>query len=75
MEIRNIDYFLTVADAGSLRSAARSLGVTQPALTKAIRRLEDEAGVSFFTRQARGVSLTDYGRTFLAPCAGHFGPA
>ncbi|MEZ5845780.1 MAG: LysR family transcriptional regulator [Geminicoccaceae bacterium] len=65
MEIRNIDYFLTVAESGSLRAAAKTLGITQPALTKSIRRLEDEAGVAFFERRARGVSLTEYGRSFL----------
>lgn len=65
MEIRNIDYFLTVAEAGSLRAAAKTLGLTQPALTKAIRRLEDEAGVPFFERRTQGVSLTTFGQSFL----------
>ncbi|MCB1969165.1 MAG: LysR family transcriptional regulator [Geminicoccaceae bacterium] len=65
MEIRIIDYFLTVAESGSLRAAAKALGLTQPALTKSIRRLEDETGVELFERRARGVTLTEYGRSFL----------
>jgi DNA-binding transcriptional LysR family regulator len=65
MELRNVDYFLTVASQGSIRGAARKLGLTQPALTKAVRRLEDEAGVPLFERQARGVTLTAYGDAFL----------
>ena len=64
MELRNIEYFLTVAEEGSLRAAARQLGLTQPALTKAMRRLEDETGCALFDRQARGVSLTIYGESF-----------
>ena len=65
MELRTVDYFLAAAEQGSLRGAAHRLGVTQPALTKAIRRLEDEAGVILFDRKARGVSLTVYGEAML----------
>lgn len=65
MELRNIEYFLAVAAEGSMRAAAKTLGLTQPALTKAMRRLEDEAGVSLFDRRSRGVSLTVYGQCFL----------
>ncbi|MGP1397711.1 MAG: LysR family transcriptional regulator [Inquilinaceae bacterium] len=64
MELRTIAYFLTVAEEGSLRAAARKLGLTQPALSKAVRRLEDEIGASLFDRRARGVELTVYGRSF-----------
>lgn len=65
MEFRNLDYFLRVVDAGSMRAAAHGLRVTQPALTKAVRRLEDSLGVPLFTRQARGVTLTIYGESLL----------
>ncbi|MEZ5864240.1 MAG: LysR substrate-binding domain-containing protein [Geminicoccaceae bacterium] len=64
MELRNIEYFLTVAAEGSMRAAAKKLGLTQPALTKAMHRLEDEAGVTLFDRRSRGVSLTVYGESF-----------
>ncbi len=65
MELRDIDYFLAVAAERSMRAAALRLGLTQPALTKAIRRLEDEVGAVLLDRDARGVALTVYGRSFL----------
>lgn len=64
MELRDIDYFLALAGERSMRATAKSLGLTQPALTKAIRRLEDELGAPLFDRDARGVALTVYGATF-----------
>lgn len=65
MELRSLDYFLAVAMRGSLRAAAQSVGITQPALTKAIRRLEDGFGAQLFDRNARGVTLTSYGHVVL----------
>ena len=66
MELRSLDYFLAVVEQGSLRAAAQSIGLTQPALTKAIRRLEDSFGVQLFDRKARGVTLTGYGQVVLS---------
>lgn len=60
----DLEYFLAVASHGSLVRAAQSLGLTQPALTKAIRRLERTLGVALFIRSARGSELTDAGRAF-----------
>ncbi|MEM7021176.1 MAG: LysR family transcriptional regulator [Pseudomonadota bacterium] len=65
MEFRAVEYFLAVAEHGSLSGAAQRLGVTQPAVTKAIRRLEEDAGVPLFERFARGVRPTVYGRALL----------
>ena len=65
MELRDIDYFLAVAAERSMRAAALRLGLTQPALTKAIRRLEDEVGAVLLDRDTRGVALTVYGHSFL----------
>lgn len=65
MDIRSVDYVLAVADHGSLRAAAAAIGITQPALTKAIRRMEDETGVRLFDRTARGVRPTIYGEAML----------
>ena len=62
---RTVDYFLATVARGSLRAAARDLGVTQPALTKAIRRLEDSFGAPLFDRQVRGVTPTVYGTAVL----------
>ncbi len=64
-DLRTLDYFLAAVAHGSLRAAARELGVTQPALTKAIRRLEDSFGSALFERQARGVTPTVYGSAVL----------
>jgi len=65
LDMRTLDYFLTAVARRSLRAAAQQLGITQPALTKAIRRLEDSFGVPLFDRQARGVSPTVYGTALL----------
>jgi DNA-binding transcriptional LysR family regulator len=64
-DLRTVDYFLTAVSRGSLRAAAQDLGVTQPALTKAIRRLEDSFGAPLFDRKARGVTPTIYGTALL----------
>ncbi len=64
-DLRTVDYFLTAVTRGSLRAAAQELGVTQPALTKAIRRLEDSFGAPLFDRRARGVTPTVYGTALL----------
>lgn len=51
-----------VADEGSLTGAAQRLFVSQPALTKQIRRLEDDLGVRLFERSRSGMALTEAGR-------------
>ena len=66
MRLSQIRDFLAVVDAGSMRAAARSLGLSQPALTKSIRRLEEELGGVLVTRSVRGAQLTEIGRAFLA---------
>jgi DNA-binding transcriptional LysR family regulator len=50
--------FAEIGSAGSLSSAAASLGLTQPAVSYQIRRLEEQIGVTLLTRQHRGVELT-----------------
>jgi len=57
--------FLAVANEGSLTAAAQKLALTQPALTKSIRRLEQELGAPLFERLPRGIALTVYGKTLL----------
>jgi DNA-binding transcriptional LysR family regulator len=57
--------FLVVATEGNVTAAAERLGVSQPALTKSIRRLERDCGASLFDRHPRGVSLTLYGKALL----------
>ena len=65
MELNHIRHFLALADAGSVGRAAQAIGVSQPALSKSIRRLEAELNVRLFDRTPRGCPLTRYGKTFL----------
>jgi len=58
--------FLAVARAGTLSAAARELSVSQPALTKSVRKLEQQVGVPLFDRRARGMTLTASGAALLA---------
>lgn len=64
-DLRSLDYFRTVIEHGSFRGAAEALGLTQPALTKSIKRLEDRFGALLFDRTSQGVTLTIFGQTLL----------
>lgn len=61
--------FITVAEQGSFTGAARELGLTQSAVSQAIRQLEDLLGAQLFVRTGRGAVLTDAGEILL----GHVG--
>lgn len=61
---RDLDYFLEVSRQGQLTLAAGSLDVTAAALSKAIRRLEQETGLPLFERSGQGMRLTAYGAAF-----------
>ena len=60
--LRQIRYFLTVADLGGFTQAAGALFVAQPALSRQIALLEEELGFRLFERTARGLRLTPPGR-------------
>lgn len=53
--------FLAVAERGSINAAAEFLHVSQPAVTRTIRELEDQLGARLFDRNAKGATLTDFG--------------
>ena len=55
--------FKTVAFYGNISKAAKSLCVTQPSITKSIKKLEEELNVQLFVRDKKGVVLTDVGKT------------
>jgi len=65
MDVRQLSYFITVAESGSLASAAGVLGIAQPSLSVQIRNLEDRLGTELLVRSPRGVSLTDSGEVLL----------
>ncbi len=69
MKLTHLRDVLAVADFGSIRAAGRRLGTTQPAITRSIREIEHELGVSLFERHAKGVRLTDMGRVFVRRAA------
>ena len=61
MEIRTLRSFLAVAREGNVTRAARSLHITQPALSRQLSELERELGCELLVRESRGVTLTDAG--------------
>jgi len=61
MELRDIEYFAVVAEHGNLRRAAESLGLSQPALSKSLRRLEKSMAAKLVKRTPKGVELTNVG--------------
>jgi LysR family transcriptional regulator, hca operon transcriptional activator len=66
LELRHLRYFLAVAEEGSLTEAAeKRLHTSQPSLSRQIRDLEYEVGVSLLTRSVHGVELTAAGKAFL----------
>lgn len=65
MELTTLRHFRAIARAGHMTRAAESAGVSQPALSAMLKKLETELGTELFHRTARGVDLTEAGRVFL----------
>lgn len=65
MELRHLRYFVAVAELENVSRAALTLHVSQPALSRQIRDLEEELGFLLLQRSAKSVSLTEAGRVFL----------
>jgi LysR family pca operon transcriptional activator len=65
VKFRHLQCFLEVARQQSVMKAAAALSVTQPAVSKTIRELEELLGVALFERRGRGVALTRFGEVFL----------
>lgn len=66
VQLRDLRYFESVAELGHIGQAADKLGRTQPALTKAVQRLEEAFGSALFERRGRGIQLTAVGEVLLA---------
>lgn len=62
MDLRQLEYFMAAVEQQSLGRAAEKLNISQPAISKAIRRLERRLGVELLDRLPRGVSPTQYGK-------------
>lgn len=65
MELRQLRYFVAVAEAGTISRAAARCGVMQPSVSQQLLKLEDALGVALFDRLGRGVALTEAGRALL----------
>ena len=65
LSLRQVRYFIAVAENGSVTGAAQQLSISQSTVTEAIKGLEDELGIKLIERQARGVALSYKGQQFL----------
>ena len=65
MDLRDFQYFIAIAETGSFSKAAMAHTIAQSALSRRIRDLEADLGVSLFYRNGRGVVVTEAGATFL----------
>lgn len=63
--LRQLQYFLAVAENGSISGAAHHLAISQSTITEAMKELEQDLGVTLFERQARGMTITHKGQQFL----------
>ncbi|MGH8679094.1 MAG: LysR family transcriptional regulator, partial [Burkholderiales bacterium] len=65
-QLRDLEYFSVVAERGNVGRAAESLGLSQPALSKSLRRLEESMEAKLFKRTSKGVELTAVGAALLS---------
>lgn len=68
MNLERLELFLKIVDTGTVSGAGREANLTQPAVSRSLKLLEEEMGVDLFDRQGRGLLLTAAGRA-LIPCA------
>ncbi|WP_232818255.1 LysR family transcriptional regulator [Zobellella maritima] len=71
-DLRHVRAFIAVAESLHFKKAADSLFITQPALSRLIKGLEEAIGVELLSRTTRQVTLTEAGRLFLAECQDAF---
>ena len=59
MTIQQLKYAITISEVGSLNRASEVLYVSQPSLSSAVRSLEEDLGITIFSRGGKGVALTN----------------
>ena len=64
VELNQFRYFLSVAQHARFTQAANELGVSQPALSRSVAKLEEELGQPLFERKSRPLALTEMGKSF-----------
>jgi len=67
MDSRRLTIFLAVVDEGSFTAAGDALGMSQPAVSQAVRELEDDLGAALFHRIGRIVQMTSAGEALVMP--------
>ena len=65
MTLTQLRYIIAIADTGSMNEAAKKLFVSQPNLSATVREVEEEAGITIFLRNNRGITVTAEGEEFL----------
>jgi DNA-binding transcriptional LysR family regulator len=68
MNIVHIKYAIEVARVGSINKASENLGMAQPNISRAIKDLESDFGITIFDRSAKGMNLTPEGQEFIVKC-------
>ncbi len=66
MTLQQLKYIITIAETGSITTAAQRLFIAQPSLSKSVAELEKEMGITIFNRSNRGVYLSEDGTKFLS---------
>lgn len=65
MNLQQLEYFKVISETKNFTTASNILSITQPALSKAISKLEEELEVQLFEREGRNIKITKYGQVFL----------
>src|SRR5690349_18446203 len=63
--LRQLQYFIAVAEQGTVSGAAQALSISQSSVTEAVKELESDLGVTLFERHSRGLTITHDGHQFL----------
>ncbi|MGG7059797.1 LysR family transcriptional regulator [Clostridium tertium] len=66
MTLQQLRYVVTIADKGTISSAAKELFISQPSLTNALKELEEEIQITIFNRTNKGIVISNEGNEFLA---------